>query len=357
MRLSFATGVFAVFLACTRLADQKRAAIAVWLWMAVLSLVTSLLAPGFAPYFLFPSLVAGVALLAQVRSAEAWTGRLGQIGLAVAAVLPLLLWIGLAVIGESVQGLALHPLFTLPLAFALLPLVPLAGSQPGTRWGALSKRGWRTAAASMFAIALLLGVYQGMRPAFSQATPQRLSFAFIDDHAANEAYWFAATNAPLPAPVRGVAQFSKQTNPLFPFPGFKAPAGPVRFDAAFVDVTQQPSPGGRTVTLAMKAPDNVAQAIFLIPAAAGVRAYSFNGLRHELSTKGDTGDFQLHCMSSDCGHATIAFEVSATPVDISVATQAFGLPADGQKLVAARPKEAVPSQNGDVTIVTTKVHI
>jgi hypothetical protein len=322
--------------------------------MGLLSLVTSLIAPGLSPYFLFPALVGGVALLAQARSPQAWNGRVGQIALAVAAVLPLFLWLGLAVQGESVQGLALHPLFTSPAAFAMLPLIPLAGAERGTRWGALSKRAWRNTVAGAFALSLLLGVFQGTRPAFSQAAPQRLSFAFIDDHEANQAYWFAATNAPLPPAVRSVAQFTKKKIALYPVPGFEAPAGPPRLPAPAIDVSTQPSPTGRTVTLAMKAPENVARVYFGIPAAAGIHAYSFNGVRHELPLHRDV---VLWCMSADCAHATFSLEVGTPAFDVLVATQAPGLPPDGEKLVAARPKDAVPSQNGDVTFVTTKVHI
>jgi hypothetical protein len=353
LRLALGAGVFAVFIACTRLADPRRAALAIWLWTSVLGVLTAATLPGISPYFLFPALVAAIALVAQVRRPDAWTGRMGRIALGVAAAPAVVLWLGLAAIGESVQGLALHPLFTLPLAFALLPLLPIVGDI------GLPRRRFLAVVGGLVLLALLLAVAQGLRPAYSASTPQRLSIDFVDDHVANEAYWVAETGRPLPASVRKAAAFSetaKPRAPLFPLSVFTAPAGAPRLPAPTATVTQLPGAGGRTVTLALQTAADTGQVRLGIPRAAGLCAFSVNGTRQAL-TKAADEDFVLFCMSRDCQHATIALEVGAAPFDVSLASITFGLPADGQVIAGARPAEAVPSQNGDTTIVLSAVHV
>jgi hypothetical protein len=360
MRLGLGAGVFAIFVACTRLGDTKRLALAVWLWMAGLAVVTALLVPGLSPYFLFPSLIASVLLLAQSRSSSAWTGRVGQLALAGSAVMPVVLWISLAVVGESVQGLFLHPLFTAPAAFGLLALLPLAAAPVGPLLGGLSKRGWRTAAAALAAVALLLGVVQGMRPAFSDTQPQRLSISFVDDHTINEASWITSTLAPLPASLRAAAPFSDKRitrGALRRGPAFTAPAGKTRFAAPTVQVTEQPSAGGRTVTLAIEASPEAAQVVVGVPPVAGLRAATVNGARQAIGGGGVLPWMTVGCVSRDCQHATITLEVGAAPFEVTVSEVRFGLPPDGQKLTDARPKTAVPSQDGDTTIVLTSVPV
>jgi hypothetical protein len=353
MRLALGAGVFAVFIACTRLADPRRAALAIWLWIGVFGVLTAATLPGLSPYFVFPSVIAGIAVVAQVRRQDAWTGRVGLVALGVAAAPAVVIWLGLATIGESVQGLVLHPLFTLPLAFALLPLLPIVGDIR------LPRRRFLAVVGGLVLLALLLAAAQGLRPAFSATTPQRLSIDFVDDHVANEAYWVAETDAPLPASVRKSASFStaaKPRGPLFPYSVFTAPAGAPRLPAPTATVTQQASTGGRTVTLALQTAADTGQVRLGIPRVAGLRAFGVNGVRQAL-TKPAAEDFVLLCMSRDCQHATIALEVGTAAFDVSLASITFGLPADGQAIAAARPAEAVPSQNGDTTIVVGSIKV
>ncbi len=121
LRLALAFGVWAAALWTARWAGP----IACWLWFAGLAVASAIWLPGLSPYFLFPSLVAAPLLLVTARR-----GR--DVALFVSALAAMVIWIGFNAGAEDIQGLRLHPLFTLTAAFALLSLLPLmAGRKLG----------------------------------------------------------------------------------------------------------------------------------------------------------------------------------------------------------------------------------
>jgi len=139
LRLALAFGVWAAALWTARFAGP----IACWLWFAGLAVVTSIWLPGLSPYFLFPALIAAPLLLVTARG-----GR--TLALFVAALAGLTIWLGFNAGAEDIQGLRLHPVFTLTAAFALLSLLPLMA---GRRLGG--------SAALSFALALGFAVVAG----------------------------------------------------------------------------------------------------------------------------------------------------------------------------------------------------
>jgi hypothetical protein len=121
LRLALAFGTFAVALWTARWAN----ATACWLWFAGLAVISAIWLPGLSPYFLFPALVAAPLLLLTVRRGRGFA-------LLLAALAAMVIWIGFNAGAEDIQGLRLHPLFTLSAAFALLSLLPLmAGRKLG----------------------------------------------------------------------------------------------------------------------------------------------------------------------------------------------------------------------------------
>jgi hypothetical protein len=352
LRLALAAGVLLVFVLCTRFAETKLAALALWLWMGFLALVCALFLPGLSPYFLFPAVIAAVLLPVQSRLQGAWTGAAGQIALALAGALPVVIWMSLTQAGESVQGLAIHPLFTIPAAFGMAALLPLAA-------GSLAGGMWRVSLAVCAVIAVALAVVQGTEPAYSAIAPQRLSIAFLDDHSTNKASWIANTAAKLPASLRAVAKFSDAPQPpLIPIqrqPTYSADAGKARFAPPFIVVSFLKSGSSGEVYLDIRGSEETAQMLVVIPEAIGLKAVTVNGKRTAASNWADKAF--IGCMSSDCRAEKVTIEAGSKPFDFYVAEIRFGLPPDGQKLVAARPKESVRSQNGDNTIVLRKVHV
>ena len=63
----------------------------------------------------------------------------------------------------------------------------------------------------------------------------------------------------------------------------------------------------------------------------------------------------IACMSRDCANASLKLTfASRSAISIGIYEHRFGLPAFARPLVAARPRTAVQSQNGDgVTLVHT----
>jgi hypothetical protein len=64
------------------------------------------------------------------------------------------------------------------------------------------------------------------------------------------------------------------------------------------------------------------------------------------------------CMSRDCASAALTLTLSDdAPLDAVVSEDHFGLPPEGERLAAARPKWAAPSQNGDGVLLISHLHI
>lgn len=356
LRIALALGVLAVVIFASRIARARMVALSVWGWFAVLAIVTAALLPGLSPYFLFPALIGSVLLLAQSRLSGAWTGPLGETAIFLAALLPLTIWLALAAAGETVQGLALHPLFTVPAAFGAMTLLPLLSSHPLSRAMSLRLGGGVALAA------VLVALFAATQPAYSTSQPQRLNLTFIDDHVTGRAIYTADTLGSLPAPLRRVMPFSakpQMATPIGQSPSYTAAAGKPRFAMPGVSVASVPSGNGRTVTLVLHGSAAAVRMFMLVPKDSGlVRAeidgQSFAPSAASLNPRGTI----IACMTRDCVAKTIKLTFdSRKPVEITLAEQRNGVPADGQGLIRARPATATAVQTGDTTIVYGKVKL
>ncbi|MBA2590445.1 MAG: M28 family peptidase [Alphaproteobacteria bacterium] len=324
LRLSLGLGVFAVAL----LAARGAAAIACWLWFAALAIACSVFAPGLTPYFLFPSLVAAPLLLMTVHGGRGFA-------LMVSALAALIVWIGLAASGEITMGLKTHALFTVSAAFGLLALLPLLGKA----------KGWGWAFAASLLLALGLSVAAGLQPAFSPAAPQRLNlhYAEIDGKAA----WLADPVTQLPDSLRKAANFSARPQ-LFFEEGYVATAGAARNAAPTAVVTRR----GDEVMLDLNAD---ADAIMLVvPAKARLQALTIGDVTLPVSER----RILIDCVTSDCGHAHMTLRLgSPEAANLFLVVRRRGLPADGAKLLRARPADATATHGGDSTLLAAKIAI
>lgn len=356
LRIALAFGVLTAILLVSRLASARLTALAVWGWMAVLAVVTAAFLPGLSPYFLFPALIGSVLLIAQSRLRGAWTGGIGEVAMLVAALLPLLIWMSLAAAAEAVQGLALHPLATIPMAFGAMTLLPLLAARP------LSRQTWMRLSGGAAAVALVIAIVAGLQPAYTQASPQRLNLAWVDDHVANRGLWNADTGAPLPPSLRAAAPWRDERElptPVAFQKSFVAPAGATRFAVPTADITTANTGAGRTVMLTMHASAEASRVVVLVPKDAALTAITLNGKSFTLAaeTLNPRGTL-VACVTRDCANAmfTLTF-ANRTPVDLLVAEQRSGLPPDGAKLAKARPSNATAHQIGDTTIVFGKLRV
>lgn len=322
LRLSLSFGAFAVAL----LASRRAGGICAWLWFAGVAIAASIWAPGAAPYFLFPALVAAPLLLATIRG-----GR--DMALFVAAIAGLVLWISLLAGVESIMGLQLHQGFMGITAFALLALLPLLGR--AERWG------W--AFAVCIVAALGFAVTAGLQPAFSAASPQRLNLRYVEQD--GKAWWMADA---APKPLRDAMAFSAQPERHF-VRGYAAPAGKATHPAPSAVVSR----AGDTVTLQLQGSGDAVA--LKVPDAAGLKSIRFKDVEVAAPRHGDVF---VSCVTPDCDSARITLTLSSPgATTLTLVAHRNGLPPGGEKLLRARPPEAVPSQEGDVTLITAKVQV
>jgi hypothetical protein len=356
LRIALSIGVAAMVILASRFADTRKLALSGWLWLSGLGVVTAALLPGLSPYFLFPALVGSVLVLAQSRLAEAWTGTNGLTALVLAALLPLVIWFSLSATGESVQGLAVHPLFTVPLAFGAITLLPILASC------SIGRKVWVALTSVLVAVAVAVAVIAGLQPAYSEIAPQRLSISFVDDHVARRTVWSIDARGTLPKAFRSVANFSAQPQRISPMsfqPSYVAPAGSSRFAPPTATVTSKPLGAGRRIALAWRGSPETNELLIAIPKEAGLVKITF-GDKTFVPAKDSLNPWGtiFGCVTSDCRDGSVVLDFAARqPVNIVVGEQRFGLPPDGSRLEGVRPATTVASQSGDTTIVLGKVSV
>lgn len=350
LRTALGFGVALALVGVSRFAGPRLTALSVWGWIAGLGLLAAVVLPGISPYFLFPGLIGAVLIFAQSFSSSAWKGAAAQLALLVAAIGALVVWLSLAAAGEMVQGLALHPIFTVPAALGGLTLLPLLAARP------LARASFWRALGACAVVALGLAVTAGLQPAFSAASPQRLNVDFVDDHVAHKAVWAVETGAKLPQAFRAAAPFSAKPVPVVPLlrqSAYVTPAGATRFAMPAVTVSSKAEGAGRVVTLAIAASQNANRVVAVIPKDAALVRATLDGKSFVPDPKSlnPVGTI-LACTTDDCRRMTVTLAFAdKKPITVTIGEQHYGVPPDGARLVAARPATAVASQSGDTTVV------
>ncbi len=319
----------------------------VWIFWSVVGLLLGVLLPGVSYLFLIPALVAGVCGLA-----------LG--GRPLGAILPVLvaalLWFPLVstlYLGLGRPGL-LATAVVLSLVFgALAPLVPRSGS----RWVLLTAGG----------AAVLCAVMAMVSPPYSPESPRTLTIQFHQDGDSGEARWAVRSAPPFPPALREAAQFAPQPGPAYPWSPpfarlFMAPAPPLNVTAPTLTVLEDSSAGGkRRLRLLFTSMRGAPLGTLVVPKAAQLEALKIDGQAVELDrpTGAQEPDWRLlnnYTLSPQGSEIEVVLGATQ-PLDWYVYDRSYGLPPTGQALAAARPKDAVPIQDGDTTMVSRKVRI
>ncbi|HEY3776939.1 MAG TPA: M20/M25/M40 family metallo-hydrolase [Rhizomicrobium sp.] len=353
LRIALALALAGTTLLVARLASPRAAALAVWLWLAVTGIIVAILVPGFSPYFLIPALVSAVLLFPAACAPGSWDGAFGLLALLLAALVSLLIWSGIGTTGETLMGMRGHPLFTAPFAIALCALVPLLARF------ALPRAGWIAFTAILFIAAIAAAAVQGTKPPFSIEAAQRLNVTYVEH--GGKAFWALDAFAPVPAAVKAVASFSDQPRRFAPAtpPYYAAPAGKPAFPLPTATVSARPADGARRVTLLLHGSGRADQMFLAIPQAAKLTAVDLGGWRVTAPPSWASEDYTLlACMSRDCANASPALTLaSPAAVTIGLYERRFGLPGFAKRLVAARPRTAVPSQNGDGVMLLGEIRV
>jgi hypothetical protein len=318
LRAALGLGVGAAALAAGYLATGAQAAVAVWTWLALLGVLAAVMAPGASPYFLFPGLVAAILL--------PFGRRWPQAAILLAALAALPVWMSLAVRGEDAMGLAIHPLFTLPVGFGLLVLMPLL-----PRMG----RGWPLVTAGL---AVAAAVVAGFAPAYSADAPQRLNLQYVERD--GRAVWRAGPVSVLPKDL--AAYF---------------PSAPGKDDyVAAAGRAHLAPPTARMAAGRLRITGSAAADAFIltVPQAAGLRAVEVAGKNYPPAATIILP--AVPCPGRPCRMAEIGLS-AARPFTLTLTEQRRGLPPEGSALLRARGDAAVPSRSGDRTEIITEIRV
>jgi hypothetical protein len=318
-----------------------------WIFWALLGLLLGLVLPGVSYLFLVPALVAGVAGLA-------------AIGRPLSAILPslvaALLWFPVLILlygSLGLTGLLATALLLVIIYATLTPLVAVAGPF-GRRWLPLAA----TAAALVFAVVAML------TPPFSPQSPRTLTVQLHEDADSGTTRWLARGPRPLPAAFVKAGGFSPK--PEVPFPWLPptarvlvAPAAKLNAAGPELTVVENSVTGGkRRLRLRLTSPRGAPVGMIYVPVAAKLESIAIDG-KSIPEGKGMPGDWRSYTNLTlpPQGSQVDVVLGSTQPMDWYVLDRSYGLPPSGAALLAARPKDAVPFQDGDVTVVTRKVRI
>ena len=274
----------------------------------------------------------------------------GSLVLLVAAVPGITIFTSLARTIEPIQGLLLHPAFTIPMALASLAILPVLGAH------AWSRRAFGVLLGASVMGALGLALVAAQQPPFSEQAPQRLNVLFVDDHATPGAQWALEAAGTLPEAVRAVA--SCAATPVRPWPSawskaYLAPAGAHVFDAPTAQVVSEPEGSGRRLTVTLGGTPDADRLWVVVPKNAGLTTVGFQGQTYTPRASAiDQEGTVIGCMTRDCPgqQVTLQFD-SLRPVTLWLGEQQFRLPPQAQPLVHARPSTATPQHVGDATVI------
>lgn len=357
MRWALGFAVWTVTLLVSRLTTGNRATAASWLWFGVLGVIVAATLPGLSPYFVFPALAAAVLLLATARGG--WTNDWGQAALFVSALVAFVIWVGLVVSGETLMGLRLHPLFTIPLAFAFMTAVPLLASRP------MSREMWNVSVVVSAAAAIVLAVVAGLQPAYSKLSPQRVNIVYLENgkgpaHFLADTSWKGVGLEPIPASLMRAGPFKPDPDALqglLPNNTYAAPGGDPLYPLPAAHVLSDKSEGGaRHVEIAIAGSSDANGMIVSIPKDVKLATLDLRGQHYE---PGDnTGTVRIICWTPDCRDLHLSMVLGETgKVVVRFAEVRYGLPPSGKRLQAARPDTAMASQSGDETILENTVEL
>ena len=334
-----------------------------WTAWAVLSVLTAWLATGVSYIPLIPSAMAAlVALPATLRGNSTMNGKFAT----AATLIPLasagVVGFAPAMLLYDGMGNRLLSFIAGLVALTLTPLLPLCAdisSAPGRR-GALFS--WVPIAAFLTGAFLAVIV-----PQFSTKAPERVNIEYWKDADTGLAQWVVEPNSGrLPEPIRVAAVFKRADKGPFPWNRGAAYFSPApRLTASEPSLTilgSSVNGSERKYRALLRSERSAPQVLIVFPPNSGVGKLSMQGHPLERSSEKQIfffGTWKVYrCLSAPPEGVEMAFSLpSGKPVQLYVLDVSYGLPPEGKFLLNSRPLTAVPSQDGDVTIISRAVQL
>jgi hypothetical protein len=350
--------------AVARRAGYWGLSLGVWLWWALLSLLTAAFAPGFSAMFLVPT---GLALV--VLGVVGFTRlRLLRGALEVAAAVALFgassLWLPFALGAETGAGVELGALAGFGVGLASSALAPLI-TVPQT------ERGLRRALLAGAALVILAATGEALTVApYSEARPQRLNLIYVADGESGAAHWLVEQTAlpgsasmAVPAALRQAAAFGDEPAAVLPWSERQFPAAPAPpADMPPPDVRlvgSEEASGEQVLQVELRSPRGASRLALYIPEASGLSRITIAGSGHSLEPDAAQNDYHsFSCIGAACDGLQLALHLQQHgPTALLVVDVTEGLPPGGEALLRARPATAAPSHDGDVTLMAREVQL
>ena len=336
----------------------------VWPWWSGLALLVAWFAPGVSVILLLPAALAALTLAGVGLTRFRASSRARGIAALIAVFGAGWVWLPFAnfCIERAAAGPELGPVVGIAVGFAASALAPLlALPVEGGRWRRWSLVGTALVVLAAAGVALLV-------PAYSEGRPQRLNLLHVEDRRTGQAYWaldrpwrsgFGAEEAP--ATLRQAGRFGDDPVAVLPWSGRRylvAPAAPTLAPApAFRVLADDRVASERVVRLQLRSPRGGDRVSLYVPQAAGLRRIAVVGTPYAIEEiPVEDGYYAFQCHARACDGITLELRLTSdAPFTAFVVDATPGLPPGGNELVRARPTTAVPSGDGDVTLVAVQV--
>jgi hypothetical protein len=254
------------------------------------------------------------------------------------------------------------PLY-LALGVAALPVlcVILVCALP---WLALLLMQAGATARALFVAGAVAGLVIGMLaalavPAYTREQPERLNIRYELDATSGLAFWAVIPDSTrLPPELRAAAPFARIPAPSAAWlaqPAYRTPAPLLPLPAPSLSVlSSRRTASGWHLQLQIASVRGAPELLLIFPPEAAVRQVQVAKQPWPTAKLPGGGSF-LDFLGTRPEGLRLELESDAPAFELVLQDQDYGLPEQGRFLERARPATTTPSQNGDVTIVSTRV--
>lgn len=338
-----------------------------WVWMSLLAVVLSWLAPAVCYIPLVGACIAAVAALPFTL----WRGEYGQ-----GSVMPLLpaipVYLPLVALGISGFGIALLLYDTLGVQYlagiavlAALLFAPLLAVCADLRY----TRGFRRVMILFLPLlATGLAIFAAsVVPVFSAKAPQRVNIEYWLDGDSGRAQWVVLPDSGrLPEAIRLAARFHRIETGLFPWerqPAFVSGAPQLGLAApTFTILESSVADGNRLYRTLLRSERGAPEAMVLFAPDSGIDSARMSDLavppESERVRRYLKGWTLYDCATMPAKGVQLSFTLSVgRAVEVYVIDKTFRLPGEGDFLLKSRPLTATRSQDGDITVVSRRIQL
>jgi hypothetical protein len=326
--------------------------VATWLPWAGLALATARWMPGMSYLFLVPALAAALSGLFWVARPQVAAGA--SLAMLLPSLTAAVLFVPLAWFLYDAMGIPLMPLVTVLVGVVAFTGAPLACQRPG-------RLVW---------VVPLVGLLAGFSDAtlVSTATrerPERMVLSFHQDADSGLSRWLVSDESKrLPEAMRRVATFTKDAEQSFPWPSPSAFVATVAASPLsppeLVVLGRSASGGERRIDARIVSRRGASDVALAFPPGASVRGVEIGGKPARsggAKPQAPVSGWEVYeDLTTSPEGVTVTITLSGdTPVSVILMDRTPGLPAAGATLLIARPRWAVTSGEGDLTVVTRRV--